>query len=511
MKQKLLFAGLLSCLMIMPLRAYDLVGLCQTYCDAYCVYFPLESIPIATLSITETTNIDNKVYYKVDGFRTLGWDSKQILLRIDEQQILLRTITDPKEYVLYDFSLQVGDIVPKVYYDNFAKNEFTYEPPEYRAEALPDTVISVSTYTLPNGETRKLLKIGRGDLNYDIVEGIGCLNNHFFSRIDLYEIPTCSHDMFLVCSSINGELLYAMSEEHLIGIKLTKAACKCVQYETEWCNQWNVLRYRAEYGYGKPTEERTLVYVANGDTTIQERQYTKILSYYSNQPDKKEYAGAVRYEGEKAYLFYDKAEYLLYDFDVQAGDERQIFAGINNVQTAEVRTFRNKVTKVDVLPNGKKQITVDIYSHPNDPNHTETSVLTEGIGSERGFLYTGGFGPIGGFTHFLLCAYRNGQCVYTTENTELTKYGCDYNVDPIDAVENTAAPVLTVLPNPVHDYLELQGAEAVSEVQIYDLSGQCVLRSCAQRVDVTTLPSGIYLLCATDKNGKAYQSKFVKE
>lgn len=154
--------------------------------------------------------------------------------------------------------------------------------------------------------------MGRGARNYDIVEGIGCLDCHFFSKIEPYEVPTCFHEEFLVCTSINGLLVYAMSEEHLTGLGLTK-------------------------------------------------------------------------------------------------------------------------------------------------------------------------------------------------------YGCDYNVDPIDAVENTAAPVLTVSPNPVYDYLELQGVEAVSEVLVYDLSGQCVLRSCAKRVDVTTLPSGIYLLRATDKNGKAYQSKFVKE
>lgn len=507
MKHRLLFAGLLSCLMIMPLRAYDLIGFCQSYYDEYCGYIPSNAL-IKTLSITDTKTIDGVTYYDA---------GREGLLRIDGQKIMLRTITDPKEYVLYDFSLKVGDIVPKVYYDSYY-NKYTDLPrpkdgiPGNEPETvIPDTVIAVSTYTFPNGEKRKLLTVGRGTRNYNIVEGIGCLDSYFFSKIEPYEVPTCVHVEFLVCTSINGELVYAMPEEILPDCGLTKAACKCAKYETQWCNQWNVLRFRPEYGYGKPTDERTLVYVANGDTTIQERQYTKILSYYSNQPDKKEYAGAVRYEGEKAYLFYDKEEYLLYDFDVQAGDERQIFVGINNVQTAEVRTFRNKVTKVDVLPNGKKQITVDIYSHPDDPNHTETSVLTEGIGSERGFLYTGGFGPTGGFTHFLLCAYRNGQCVYTTENTELTKYGCDYNVDPTDAVENTAAPVLTVSPNPVHDYLELQGVEAVSEVQIYDLSGQCVLRSCAHRVDVTTLPSGIYLLCATDKNGKAYQSKFVKE
>lgn len=302
MRQKVLYVCLLLFLIISPFKANDLLGFSQMYYND-CEYIPGKS-PFSTLSITETTVIDNVTYYKA---------GDKLLLRTDGQQIVVRTTTNPTEYVLYDFSLQVGDVVPKVYYDNLEKDEYTYQAPEYLAYVLPDTVISVSTYTLLNGEQRKMLKVGRGQNNYDIVEGIGRLNGHFFSGIEYYSVSTCTNIQFLVCTAVNGELLYTMSETDLRNYGLQGDECGC--------------------------------------------------------------------------------------FDM----------------------------------------------------------------------------PV------------------------------------INALEPVETARLSVFPNPVRDYLELQGLGQETFVAVYDLSGQCLLRTAGKRIDVSALPSGIYLLHATAIDGRQYRNKFLKE
>ena len=212
----------------------------------------------------------------------------------------------------------------------------------------------------------------------------------------------------------------------------------------------------------------------------------------------------VRAEGKKIYCYiklHDASgtDVLLYDFSLEVGDKisQNYYDHYYEAQPLSYAT----VTAVDyvTLLDGRQAKRLRYDNRSMDIEYL-------GAVSESS---SGLFNPLSNTMPTcarwqFLCCSLNGEPLYET-----AKGDCDKEV--ADAIENIATPVLTVSPNPVHNYLELQGVEAVSEVLVYDLSGQCVLRSCAKRVDVTTLPSGIYLLRATDKNGKAYQSKFVKE
>jgi len=68
----------------------------------------------------------------------------------------------------------------------------------------------------------------------------------------------------------------------------------------------------------------------------------------------------------------------------------------------------------------------------------------------------------------------------------------------------------SVYPNPTSDYLNIQSEEEILEVTIFNLQGKQILKSNIERVDVSNLTSGIYLIEIKTNSGKAFR-KFIKK
>lgn len=69
----------------------------------------------------------------------------------------------------------------------------------------------------------------------------------------------------------------------------------------------------------------------------------------------------------------------------------------------------------------------------------------------------------------------------------------------------------SISPNPVNAILHLQTDEELSQVNIYNLNGQCVLQASQADIDVSALPQGMYILRAETTDGNAHQAKFIKQ
>ncbi len=220
--------------------------------------------------------------------------------------------------------------------------------------------------------------------------------------------------------------------------------------QTTWCTQWNVLRSNGSLG---PSDyPRTYIFVAYGDTIIADKTYAKIGRYWSLEPEKQEYVAAIRQQGDSVLVHHEHADYLLYDFGVKEGDEREVFVGINNWGHSPTGTFANKVTAVSILPDGRKKISVDIYYGDKNSEYYEWEVISsdwiEGVGSVSGLLYTGSFGGlVGSAGYILLCASNEDGCVYTGELFE--QYGCEYN-----RIDDTALEEIQTEPINAHKAIE---------------------------------------------------------
>ena len=196
-------------------------------------------------------------------------------------------------------------------------------------------------------------------------------------------------------------------------------------YKDQWCDTWNVF---VENGSVYPPHEETYRYQLAQDIVIGDYTYTAVVSKAINDAlDAPHYVAAVRFtDDRKVYIYYDNAEYLLYDFNVQEGEELEVFAGINNY-TSEIKTYKCTVTGVEqyAYVGCPATITLEVHNHPDD--FREFYRLTqwiEGVGDINGFL--NGINHYvemdGGGSEYLLCAYKGDELKYTGDLYE--EYGC---------------------------------------------------------------------------------------
>ena len=395
----------------------------------------------------ETATIDGKQYL------LFGIDNKydilylKLWLREENNKILLYSTAQKKDLVLYDFTLNVGDSLPRLYVDyDLSSVVDYYKYMEGYASTAPLVVTEVSTITLLDGKEYKKWTFDNG-MQY--VEGIGSFGT-CYAYNDFYQLivnaPQTSdvYSQQIVCVSKNGQLLYKMDDAEMERLN-TECLCDGYQssYKDQWCDTWNVF---VENGSVYPPHEETYRYQLAEDIVIGEHTYTAVVSKAINDAlDAPHYVAAVRFtDDRKVYIYYDNAEYLLYDFNVQEGDELEVFAGINNY-TSDIKTYKCTVTGVEqyACVGCPATITLEVHNHPDDFRefYRQTQWI-EGVGDINGFLngINGYINIPGNAAEYLLCAYKGDELKYTGPLYE--KYGCEYNEgDTINAVENVSPSI----------------------------------------------------------------------
>ena len=203
-----------------------------------------------------------------------------------------------------------------------------------------------------------------------------------------------------------------------------------ISSETQWCNTWNVLSHGWDIEGGDGIYNGyTITYQLEEDTLINDLTYQKLTGYFSLTPSNKKYIAALRFaEDKKVFVHYDNTEYLLYDFGAQVGDTLTIFGGISHYNDA--KTLTHIVTEIDTLKDGQLKIQLVVKLQQNGYEKSSSITWIEGIGSINGIIGNNATLRVGGGVHVLLCAYHNDDCIYTTDDSYYTPYGCVYN-DPI--------------------------------------------------------------------------------
>jgi hypothetical protein len=204
----------------------------------------------------------------------------------------------------------------------------------------------------------------------------------------------------------------------------------------------NTILYAETFNY---TLENDSI-VANGKTFYQlARQSTK------DTATTKSFVGALHFgkdEDNRVYFLRDGVEYVLYDFTAEPGDTVEIFAGINNYP--QETTYTHVVTGKDTLENGACRMFLEVVF----PEETTTATNAEKV-------WLAGLGSIDGIVHntatrtsnaqaapsrsahssdtqtsVMLCAWRDDNCLYTTDHPDYDTLGCVYNIDEMTAIED---------------------------------------------------------------------------
>jgi hypothetical protein len=205
--------------------------------------------------------------------------------------------------------------------------------------------------------------------------------------------------------------------------------------------------------------------------------------------------GLLREEGKKVYLRrYSTAiphimdEEVYYDFNLQVGDLFEVGYG------DEPEYIQVMAIEEVVLDDGSVRNKY-VFNEGWGVNPEEPEVWIEGIGSLSGinWRYIPGW-TASGFAYL--------QCYFEDDNLVWTDGEC------WDDVEETAAELVSVYPNPAKETIRIGGVEA-EETDVYNTLGQRVMNFRGNEASVVALTTGTYVLRVTDIDNKNHTLRVV--
>jgi hypothetical protein len=174
----------------------------------------------------EVKEINGKLYLKCGG----------VFLREEDSKVLIYSFPYEKDFVLYDWTLGIGDTLqilgidpfsfPELEYaavvDYIAYEDYDVETGDFIIKKEPlgnKRVKDISTIRLLDGNEYKAWLFGydweRGDY---YIEGIGNANKYGGDYVDLahpFDVPACYYGERLVCVSRDGVLLYQIDDAEM--------------------------------------------------------------------------------------------------------------------------------------------------------------------------------------------------------------------------------------------------------------------------------------------------------
>jgi hypothetical protein len=183
----------------------------------------------------------------------------------------------------------------------------------------------------------------------------------------------------------------------------------------------------------------TFVYELLRDTTIiNGKKYLPLICYSTIEDDTTTIeVGALHFNNNRVYFFYDNAEHLLYDFNASVGDTLTIFAGINNYP--QDVTYPHVVTYKHVSADGSATITLNAiqqtYENGKLVEKQYEKVWISGLGSIDGIVHNS-MQEISNKRITMLCAWLEDECIYSTYLPTYNTLGCVYNSNTTTAIED---------------------------------------------------------------------------
>ncbi len=456
--------------------------------------------------------------FEIDGNYYIEYND--MWLREDKEgRILVYSEPAKKDLVLYDFTLEIGDTLTTLNVDQVPMTEgdpilpgvkpvvvdYPIHLDEYVSFPIDTLIVTdVSMVMMCDSNQYKKWTFSNG---MEYMEYIGNLGADFFAiiRNPWEELPTCCVEEDLVCASIYDGLVYLMDDEKR---DLLNIDCPCTSWSNKWqwrTNTWNVLHFD---GMAFEQTAQTWQYKLAHDTIIGGKEYTAVTRHWTAYDESAaEYVAAVRFtENKKAYVYYDNAEYLLYDFGYhEIGDTLEVFSGINNYE--HFKTYKCVITDNYYTEGGIAEDTyvMDIIDPIIGNTIPAAMIWEEFVGSYSGFLHGGLLVP-GSSNYQLLCAYKDNALAYSIDNDAFTdndtfiEYGCEYNAEQ----------------SPEDLFPTLAGLQRTHTIEMYDHAPNDGKRSGGYplpfaSVKDTVINGKTYLQFGDHVNGSNYSLFFLRE
>lgn len=318
-----------------------------------------------------------------------------------------------KDYLLYDFGLEIGDSIPQYYFGISADASQIDVYGQVYAH-----VLRIDSVLLEDGRKAKRLWY---DGRMPDIEYVGS-EYGILSPIIMPDITTCGGTH--MCCSLDGGLIYETEP----GICNSIGELHPLRLPS-LCDTWNVLFVRMG---ANGDELSTEVHRLTTDTIINGKTYVQLYIYGNyGVRDRVTYRGALR-EDNNANVYIVPAnsdhEYLLYAFNAKVGDKLSNLWIGGAAETGGLPDGLN-ATVADITETSPRIFTLYLNANDNMDVIEDLPIQwIEGVGltdCPGGSICPGILGCACSCGHIMLCAYKDGKQVYASEEAE--KYGCYYD------------------------------------------------------------------------------------
>lgn len=270
--------------------------------------------------------------------------------------------------------------------------------------------------------------------------------------------------------------------------------------------RWNVL-HTLEGPSPSPQHRTTTSYILDGDTILDGIAYKKLFATTKEElvdlrlkcVMRETPEGQVYYRNVKPDHTIEGYERTLYDFSLQPGD---IVCIIGNNLCMSLVAVHDTVYGTDGVT---RRVQLMQYIENGTPRELyETWV--EGIGSNLGLLNVASLSMVGG-EYNLLCHYEDGDLIWQNPD-----FNACYMITETEGLgESETETSASVHPNPAKDFIRIEGTDPL-EVRVCNAFGQTVktVRN-TKEISISDLPSGVYFVSITDREGRTCVKKVVKE
>ena len=383
---------------------------------------PISFDKVVKYQLTTDTIIADSNYYTLQRYKRLEQDGQYLgaMREGNNRDIYYVPSGSTHEYLLYAFNAQVGDSLSNLWIGSTYSEEAAYQGV---VQAISNDYPRIFTI-----QVKDIYQTHEDTTTYPIywIEGVGSPQTPYglVAVASIADVGVYT----LLCAYKNKEQIYVSRMGEQYG---------CEHDQHLLCDEWNVLEISNATG-AEYESFRTTHYRLTKDSIIAYPNYYTFQRYTKIEQDG-QYKGAIR-EGENGKIYFIPAgsahEYLLYAFNAKVGDRlSNLWYGGH----AEWCPNGYNATVLSITEGTPRVFTVEVeyvYSD-SDGDHIEPWLIywTEGVGLSDGPVGHHCPGPDCACScgQVLLCAYKNGEHIYTSNLGE--QYGCEYNYDPFAPVD----------------------------------------------------------------------------
>lgn len=395
----------------------------------------------------DTQTINGKAYFKF----------QDIWIREENQKVYFNK--NNQDYILYNFSLNVGDTFTS--YSYYSLNSYFFRVDSLRKIKFrngADSIIYQEIRCIDNSRIR----------NIQIIEGLGTLNSHPINPFMTFEKH---YDWYILSCFLYKE------EKVLDGLPNYQSCC----YDEDVLNPSNIWNIYESDDNGD-TKYGSTIFPTNIDTFINNKTY-RIVKFNKNNI-------FVRKDSNKYFQYLDSwsPENLLYMENAKVGDTIQNRDGFNpkivdsiKLKLVDKNLLKYYYTKNDVIIGGIGNVN-EVFFRKRKYIHME---------------YRSGN----------VCFSRNTCNIFFNQYPESSSFkNCQLGIGILETDSK-----FDVYPTYTADEVTISRSDfATIAINIYDLLGNCILtkttRNTTEKLSLKNLPSGIYIIDIGN-----FKRKIVKE